>query len=83
MTFRARLEIISVSEVRPVLKAYRDDHIGAIHEQELGLLDDHQDIANRIANRFGLGAFVKANISGQYLYEDGEILTYFQLTPLR
>ena len=72
-----------MSEYRHVLKAFRDDHIGHIHEQELGLLDDHREIADRIANRFGFGAFVKANISGQYLYEDGTILTYFQLTPLR
>lgn len=72
-----------MSEVRHYLRAYRDDHIGHIHEQELGLLDDPQDIANRISNRFGLGAFVKANISGQYIYEDGEIQTHFRLTPLR
>ncbi len=72
-----------MSEYRHYLKAYRDDHIGHIHEQELGLLDDHRAIADRIANRFGLGAFVKANISGQYLYEDGEILTDWKLTPLR
>ena len=72
-----------MSEYRHVLKAYRDDHIGHIHEQELGILDDHQEIADRIANRFGLGAFLIASISGHYSYEDGYILTDWKLTPLR
>lgn len=72
-----------MSEYRHVLKVFRDDHIGHIHEQELGLLDDHREIADRLANRFGLGNFLIDSISGKYSYEDGEILTYFQLTPLR
>lgn len=72
-----------MSEVRYTLKAFRDDHIGAIHEKHLDPFDDHRDEADKIAKRFGLGGFVKNNISGQYIYEDGEILTYFRLTPLK
>ncbi len=73
-----------MSEVRHTLKAYRDDHIGHIYEEAVHpVLGDATVQANAIAARFGLGAFVKANMSGQYLYEDGEILTYWELTPLR
>lgn len=72
-----------MSEVRHVLKAYRDDHIGAIYEQVLGTFDNHRVEAHRIADRFGLGAFLQETMSGKYIYEDGEILTYFQLTPLQ
>jgi hypothetical protein len=72
-----------MSEVQYTLKAFRDDQIGAIHEKDVTPLDNHKAIANEIAERFGLGAFVKETISGKFIYEDGEILTYFRLTPLR
>jgi hypothetical protein len=71
-----------MSEVWYSLKAFRDDHIGAIHEREVNLFEDHHVLANEIANRFGLGDLLKVNMSGKYTYEDGEILTYFRLTPL-
>lgn len=72
-----------MSEIRHTLKAYRDDSIGTIYEQDVTVLDDHQTVANEIAERFGLGAFLIASIAGRYSYEDGEILTYWGLTPLR
>jgi hypothetical protein len=70
-----------MSEAHYSLKAFRDDHIGAIHEQDVTAEEDHQAVAHQIAERFGLGAHVKSNHKGQYFYEDGEILTYFRLTP--
>lgn len=72
-----------MSEVGYTLKAYRDDQIGAIHECEVAPDEDHLVAANEIASRFGLGKYLAHNISGAYSYEDGEILTYFRLTPLR
>lgn len=72
-----------MSEVQYTLKAFRYDHIGAIHEREMTRDEDHQTAANDIADRFGLGAKLKTTISGKYLYEDGEIITYFRWTPLR
>jgi len=72
-----------MSEVQYTLKAFRDDQIGFIYEQEVLPTDDHLSVANGIAERFGLGRYLDHNISGAYSYEDGEILTYFQLTPLR
>ena len=70
-----------MAETYHTLKAFRDDHIGAIHEQDVHPTDDHKQIALDIAQRFGLGRFQKENISGMYYFEDGEILTYFRLTP--
>lgn len=72
-----------MSEIGYTLKAYRDDHIGAIHEREVAPDEDHLIAANEIAARFGLGAYLDHNISGAYSYRDGEILTYWHLTPLR
>lgn len=64
-----------------ILKAFRDDHIGAIHEQEVSVDDDHLNIAKELSQRFGLGSLTKYNGMGQYLFEDGEVITYFRLTP--
>ena len=70
-----------MAETHYTLKAFRDDHVGAIHERDVTALDNHKEIALDIAKRFGLGRFEKENISGMYLFEDGEILTYFRLIP--
>lgn len=72
-----------MSEVQYILKAFRNDKVAAVHEQEVTPLDNQKAIANEIAERFGLGAFVKETIARVYIYEDGEIITYFRLTPLR
>lgn len=68
-------------EAQYTLKAYREDSIGYIHEQEVSYEEDHLEAAKSIAERFGLGAFVKANHKGQYIFEDGDIVTHFRLTP--
>jgi hypothetical protein len=71
-----------MSETKYTLKAFRDDHVGPVHERDVLLTEDHLILANEIADRFGLGEYLSHNMSGKYNYEDGEILTHFRLTPL-
>lgn len=67
-----------MSKVQYSLSAYRDDHIGAIHRADTD--NPCRTEADKLADRFGLGSFVKEDMRGTYMYEDGEVLTRFRLT---
>lgn len=69
-----------MSNVQYTLRAFRDDHIGSISEKIVGDTD-HRAEADEMAHQWGLGPFVKETINGAYFYEDGEIITAFQIIP--
>lgn len=67
-----------MSEVQYSLYVYRDDHSAAIHSTDTD--NPTREGADKLADQFDLGAFVKESFGGTYYYEDGEVVTRFGLT---
>lgn len=57
------------------LRAYRDDHIGHIHAEDVQ--EDTLEQACRLADRFGLGYFTFESISGEaFNFSDGFVAVH-------